>query len=133
MMKKSKTIPGMITLLVTVVMLLTLIGSAFASNTQTYNNDESSVYGSILPTQYSAGVNAPSTATKTEVTATLYQKQLLWYTKVDSASKSANSNHCAVYKSYQMQSGKTYKLEIEARVYSNGVWDTLEATTSGSF
>ena len=60
MMRKSKTIPGMITLLVTVVMLLTLIGSAFASNAQTYNNDESSVYGSIFPTRYSASVFIPT-------------------------------------------------------------------------
>ena len=133
MMRKSKTIPGMITLLVTVVMLLTLIGSAFATNAQTYNNDESSVYGSIFPTRYSASVTAPVGTTKTEVTATLYQKQLLWYTKVDSASNSANTNYCAVYKNYTMESGKTYKLEIEARVYNDGVWDTLEATTSGSF
>lgn len=133
MSKKSRTIPSMIAMVVAVAVALTLVCSAFASNAQTYNNVESSVYGSILPTQYSAGVNAPSAATKTEVTATLYQKQLLWYTKVDSESKSANSSHCAIYKNYDMQSGKTYKLEIEARVYCDGVWDTLEATTTASF
>lgn len=108
MTKTSKTIvPGVIAAIITAVMALTLVGSALASDAQTYNNEESSVYLAIYPTKYSADVIAPGTATKTQLSATLYQKQLFTWKEVDSASKSANSNYCYINKNYDFQTNKT--------------------------
>ena len=109
-----------------IVMAFTLMVSAFASNAQTYNNEESSVILSILSTKYSASVMAPTAATKTQLSATLYQKQLFTWKEVDSASKSANSNYCYINKNYDFQTNKTYKLEVVAKVYCDGQWDTIE-------
>ena len=127
MTKTSKTIiPGVIAAIIAVVMALTLVGSAFASDAQTYNNEESSVYLAIYPTKYSADVISPGTATKTQLSATLYQKQLFTWKEVDSASASANSNYCYINKNYDFQTNKTYKLEVVAKVYCDGQWDTIE-------
>lgn len=126
MTKKSKTIPRIASLAMAIVMAFTLMVSAFASNAQTYNNEESSVILSILSTKYSASVMAPTAATKTQLSATLYQKQLFTWKEVDSASASANSNYCYINKNYDFKTNKTYKLEVVARVYCNGQWDTIE-------
>ena len=134
MTKKSKTISGMIATAMVFIIAVTLVGSAFASNTQTYNNDESSVSLAIYPTVYSADVAAPVGATKTKLSATLYQKQLLvLWKEVDSTEASANKNYCMINKNYTMQSGKTYKLEVVAEVYCDGVRDTIEKSTTASF
>ena len=126
MTKKSKTIRRGISMIMAVAMTLTLVVSAFALGAQTYNNDETSLSLGIYPTVYYANVSAPVNATKTEIDATLYQKQLFTWKEVDSASASANSNYCMINKNYSFQTNKTYKLEVVARVYCNGQWDTIE-------
>ena len=126
MTKKSKTVSSLIASAMAIIVALTLIGSAFASNAQTYNNDESSVSLAIYPTLYFADVAAPAEATKTSLSVTLYQKQLFTWKEVDSASKSVNTNYCSISKNYDFQTNKTYKLEVVAKVYCDGQWDTIE-------
>ncbi len=124
--RKTKTISGIMATIMAVIMALVLMGSAFASNVQTYNNDESSVYLAIYPTMYTAYVTAPADASRTTISATLYQKQLFTWKEVDSETKSANLNHCEINKNYDFKTNKTYKLEVVAKVYCDGQWDTIE-------
>lgn len=126
MTKKAKAVSSMIATIMALIMAISLMSSAFASNVETYNNDESTVILSILDDSYFTSVMAPTAATKTQLSATLYQKQLFTWKEVDSASKSANSNYCYINKNYDFQTNKTYKLEVVAKVYCDGQWDTIE-------
>lgn len=116
-------------------MMLTMTVSAFAS-VQPYNLDATKVSGKFLATTgaYTATVTGPAdTTTKTKLEMTLYEKGLLGYTEVDSASASSNTNRCNKTVSYAFKSGKNYKLTVTGSAYVNGKWDTVTKDFTASF
>ncbi|MEA4813971.1 MAG: hypothetical protein VB112_03545 [Oscillospiraceae bacterium] len=125
---KSKTMPRIFSVLMTVLMALSLMTCALASEYHTNNLNETLINGSVsYSTQnYSVVVSAPSDTSNIEMSATLYQKQLFGYKEIDSMS--ASSSYSSLYKSEPctILSGKTYKLEITAQIYSGGQCDTIE-------
>ena len=125
---KSKTMPKIFSVLMTVLMALSLMTCALASEYHTNNLDDTNIIGGVSYSaqNYYVTVTAPPTASSIEVSATLYQKQLIGYKEIDSMS--ASSSYSSLYKSEPctILSGKTYKLEITAQIYSGGQWDTIE-------
>lgn len=121
-----------LSLAMALAMLLTMSVSAFAYPIQPYNANETTLVGKVnASTQtYSVTVSAPSNTTKIEMTATLYQKQLLGYKEIDTMTASANSWRCTKSESATIESGKTYKIEVVAEIYAGGVWDTVELETT---
>lgn len=120
-------------LVMTLAMVLSMTVCSFGSDTQTYNNDATAILGSVsyIGQCYDVTVTAPSNTTYIGVEATLYQKQLIGRKEISSFTGS--TTECAYYKekSAEIIKGKTYILEITARVCTGGVWDTLEATATG--
>ena len=112
-------------------MLLTMTVSAFASDVQPYYDTEVMIIGNVDATAktYSVSVTAPTDVTKIKFDATLYQKQLIGRKKIATMSASANSNYCYKSQSAEIQTGKTYIVEIEGQVYFDGAWHD----TSGDF
>ena len=43
-------------------------------------------------------------------------------------SASASGRTCAKSQNAEVESGKTYVIEVTAQVYSGGTWDTVERT-----
>lgn len=131
-MRRSKAMARVFALLLAVVAALSMSVCAFAKETQPYNADTTKIRAYIDDVNqiYSASVIAPSSVSKINMTATLYQKNLLGYKEVDSITASANSNFCSKSKSYTFDTSKKYKLEVTAEVYSDGVWDTVTATVT---
>ena len=115
----------LIALAMAIAMALTLSVSALASDSRPWNTDNTSITARISQTQYSATVTGPKEATKTELSLVLYEKGILGYKQVDSASASANSVRCTKNVSYAFKSGKTYKLEVTGKAYVSGAWDTV--------
>ena len=64
---------------------------------------------------------------------TLYEKGLLGYKEVDSASASANSRTCSKTVSYAFKDGKSYKLTVTGSAYVDGQWDTVTKNFTASF
>lgn len=112
-------------------MLLTMTVSAFASDVQPYYDTEVMIIGNVDATAktYSVSVTAPTDVTKIKFDATLYQKQLIGRKKIATMSASANSNYCYKSQSAEIQTGKTYIVEIEGQVYFDGAWHD----TNGDF
>ncbi len=112
-------------------MLLTMTVSAFASEAQLYYDTEIMIIGDVNATTktYSVSVTAPTDVTKIKFDATLYQKQLIGRKKIATMSASANSNYCYKSQSAEIQTGKTYIVEIEGQVYFDGAWHD----TNGDF
>lgn len=131
-MMRNKTMSRVFALLLSMVIALSMSVCAFAEEAQPYNADATDIraYIYVADQEYSVFVTAPSNVSKINMTATLYQKNLLGYKEVDSMSASATGYSCNKSKSYAFQSGKNYKLEVTAEVYSGGVWDTVTATVT---
>lgn len=131
-MMRNKTMSRVFALLLSMVIALSMSVCTFAEEAQPYNADATKIRAYIddVNQSYSASVTAPSGTSKINMTATLYQKNLLGYKEVDSMTASANGNFCSKSKAYAFQSGKNYKLEVTAEVYSGGVWDTVTATVT---
>ena len=112
-------------------MLLTMTVNAFASEAQLYYDTEIMIIGDVNATTktYSVSVTAPTDVTKIKFDATLYQKQLIGRKKIATMSASANSNYCYKSQSAEIQTGKTYIVEIEGQVYFDGAWHD----TNGDF
>ena len=112
-------------------MLLTMTVSAFASDVQPYYDTEVMIIGNVDATAktYSVSVTAPTDVIKIKFDATLYQKQLIGRKKIATMSASANSNYCYKSQSAEIQTGKTYIVEIEGQVYFDGAWHD----TNGDF
>ena len=108
-----------------------LPASAFASEAQLYYDTEIMIIGDVNATTktYSDSVTAPTDVTKIKFDATLYQKQLIGRKKIATMSASANSNYCYKSQSAEIQTGKTYIVEIEGQVYFDGAWHD----TNGDF
>mgnify|MGYP001026213504 CR=1 FL=1 len=87
----------LIALAMAIAMALTLSVSALASANEPYNVDTTKLAGSFSSSAqtYSATVSGPMGTTKTKIELTLYEKGLLGYKEVDSASASANSRTSA--------------------------------------
>lgn len=135
MRMKTKALPRILSLALAAAMMLTMTVSAFAS-VQPYNLDATKVSGKFLATTgaYTATVTGPAdTTTKTKLEMTLYEKGLLGYTEVDSASTSANGHTCNKTVSYAFKSGKNYKLTVTGSAYVNGKWDTVTKDFTASF
>ena len=113
-----------------IAMALTMTVSAFASDAQPYNADATKISGSVNTGSktYSVVVTAPSDATKVKFDATLYQKQLIGRKEISSMSGSASGHIASNNKSADIQTGKTYVIEVTAEVYSGGAWDTVKKT-----
>ena len=132
-MSSNRIISCMTTLLLAVMMMVTMSVSVFAEELQPYNADATKItaYIDITNGRYSAVVNAPTNASKINMTATLYEKKLLGgYKEIDSMSASASGHSCSKSKAYAFDENKKYKLEVTAGVYSGGVWDTVTATVT---
>lgn len=136
-MKKNKSIkcPRILAMAMAIAMALTLTVSAFAINTQPYNLDTTKLSAQFLTETkaYTATVTGPTTTTKTELDMVLYEKTLLGYKEVDSASASANKNKCTKTVSYAFKSGKSYKLTVTGRAYIDGQWDEVTKDFTASF
>lgn len=132
---KAKSIPRILALAMAIAMALTMTVSAFASAAQPYNLDTTKLSGRISQADqmYTATVNGPVGTTKTELDMVLYEKGLFGYKEVDSASASANKNKCTKTVSYEIKSGKDYKLTVTGRSYANGQWDESTQDFFGSF
>lgn len=111
-------------------MLLTMTVSAFASEIQPYYDSEISVTAKVdaYTQSYSVTIQAPSDTTKITMDATLYQKQLLGRKEISSFSQTSNSSICTKNKTASIESGKTYQIEVSAKVYSGGTYETIEET-----
>ncbi|MCI5843977.1 MAG: hypothetical protein MR004_10125 [Clostridiales bacterium] len=112
-------------------MLLTMTVSAFASEAQLYYDSEIVISGNVdaYNQLYTVTVLGPTDITKIKFDATLYQKQLIGRKKIATMSASANSNYCYKSQSAEIQTGKTYIVEIEGQVYFDGAWHD----TNGDF
>lgn len=124
---QKKYLSRMLALAMAIAMALTMTVSAFASAAQPYNESNTLISARISKTgnTYSATVTGPQGTTKTELSMTLYEKGMLGYTEVDSASASANSTRCTKTVTYTFKSNKDYKLSVTGRAYTNGTWDTV--------
>ena len=125
----------LIALAMAIAMALTLSVSALASANEPYNVDTTKLAGSFSSSAqtYSATVSGPMGATKTKIELTLYEKGLLGYKEVDSASASANSRTCSKTVSYAFKDGKSYKLTVTGSAYVDGQWDTVTKNFTASF
>ena len=125
----------LIALAMTIAMALTLSVSALASANEPYNVDTTKLAGSFSSSAqtYSATVSGPMGTTKTKIELTLYEKGLLGYKEVDSASASANSRTCSKTVSYAFKDGKSYKLTVTGSAYVDGQWDTVTKNFTASF
>ena len=128
MKTKNKYLSHILPIAMAFVLLMTMSVSAFASSVQLFNADLTTVTGGVSYTaqSYSVNVTAPANTSKIEMTATLYQKQLLGFKKIDTMTSSVNSWKCAKSESAAIESGKTYKIEVVAEICTGGVWDTIE-------
>lgn len=108
-----------------IAMALTLSVSALASDSRPWNTDNTSITARISQEKYYGTVTGPKEATKTELNLVLYEKGILGYKQVDSASASASKNTCTKSVGYAFKSGKTYKLEVTGKAYVSGAWDTV--------
>ena len=124
----------LIALAMAIAMALTLSVSALASANEPYNVDTTKLAGSFSSSAqtYSATVSGPM-GTKTKIELTLYEKGLLGYKEVDSASASANSRTCSKTVSYAFKDGKSYKLTVTGSAYVDGQWDTVTKNFTASF
>ena len=125
----------LIALAMAIAMALTLSVSALASANEPYNVDTTKLAGSFSSSAqtYSATVGGPMGTTKTKIELTLYEKGLLGYKEVDSASASANSRTCNKTVSYAFKDGKSYKLTVTGSAYVDGQWDTVTKNFTASF
>ena len=125
----------LIALAMEIAMALTLSVSALASANEPYNVDTTKLAGSFSSSAqtYSATVSGPMGTTKTKIELTLYEKGLLGYKEVDSASASANSRTCSKTVSYAFKDGKSYKLTVTGSAYVDGQWDTVTKNFTASF
>ena len=108
-----------------IVMALTMTVSAFASDVRPNNLDTTDIIGSI---NYTVNITGAADATKITFNATLYKKELLGRKEISSMTGSSNGRVCSKSKSATIEKGKTYVIEVTAKVYSGGVWDTVEKT-----
>ena len=97
------------------------------------NAKAAALFCRISTSSYYGSISGPKEVTKTSVSMILYEKGVLGYKQVDSATASANSNTCSKSVNYSFKSGKTYKLEITGKAYSNGSWDTLTDSVVKTF
>ena len=125
----------LIALAMAIAMALTLSVSALASANEPYNVDTTKLAGSFSSSAqtYSATVSGPMGTIKTKIELTLYEKGLLGYKEVDSASASANSRTCSKTVSYAFKDGKSYKLTVTGSAYVDGQWDTVTKNFTASF
>ena len=125
----------LIALAMAIAMALTLSVSALASANEPYNVDTTKLAGSFSSSAqtYSATVSGPMGTTKTKIELTLYEKGLLGYKEVDSASARANSRTCSKTVSYAFKDGKSYKLTVTGSAYVDGQWDTVTKNFTASF
>ena len=128
---RKLTASKLLAIVLAAAMLLTMTVSAFASEAQLYYDTEIMIIGDVNATTktYSVSVTAPTDVTKIKFDATLYQKQLIGRKKIATMSASANSNYCYKSQSAEIQTGKTYIVEIEGQVYFDGAWHD----TNGDF
>ena len=118
-----------------IAMALTFSVIAFASDSHTWNAGSTNVTGYIsqIDEIYSATVTGPTGTTKTKLSMTLYEKGVLGYKEVDSASASASTDKCKKTVSYAIKDGKSYKLTVTGQAYVNGKWDTVTKDFTASF
>lgn len=123
----------MIALLVSFVLLMSLACPVFAADMQPYYVGDGTVSGTISRSAgaFSARATTKSRANKIEVTATLYEKGLIFYSQVASSSNSGSGTACTASGSYSYQSGKTYKLEYSATFYyADGTSETVNGSVT---
>ena len=127
---QKTAVTKLLAIAMTIAMALTMTVSAFAAEIQPYNADATKISGSVNAGSktYSVVATAPSDATKVKFDATLYQKQLIGRKEISSMSGSASGHIASNNKSADIQTGKTYVIEVTAEVYSGGAWDTIEKT-----
>ena len=113
-----------------VAMALTMVVSAFGAETQPYNADLTTVTATVnaANNSYAISVAAPAGTTKIKMSATVSQKNGLFYKELDTCTASSNSRFCNKTGSAEIQSGKTYRIKVTAEIYCNGQWDTVERT-----
>ena len=130
-----RPLPRALALAMAIAMALTLSVSALASANEPYNVDTTKLAGSFSSSAqtYLATVSGPMGTTKTKIERTLYEKGLLGYKEVDSASASANSRTCSKTVSYAFKDGKSYKLTVTGSAYVDGQWDTVTKNFTASF
>ena len=135
MRMKTKALPRILSLALATAMMLTMVVSAFAVDITPNNVDRTKLNGVISQNlqAYSATVSGPFNATQTKMEMTLYEKGLLGYMEVNSASASANGRTCNKMVSYALKSGKNYKLTVTGSAYVNGKWDTVTKDFTASF
>lgn len=129
-MKNAKTI---FTLLLALALMAALACPAFAAGIQPYYVGDGAISGNINRSAgtYSAKATTKSMATRIEVSATLYEKGLIFYSQVSSTSNSGSGTACTASGSYSYQSGKTYKLEYSATFYyADGTSETVNGSVT---
>ncbi len=138
MRMKTKALPRILSLALALAaaMMLTMMVSAYAADIVPNNVSSTKITADISYTDqsYFAVTSGPAgTTTKTKMEMTLYEKGLLGYKEVDSASTSANGHTCNKTVSYAFKSGKNYKLTVTGSAYVNGKWDTVTKDFTASF
>ena len=131
----AKTLPRILSLAMAIAMALTMAVGAFAADVKPSNLDTTRLNADLSSSSqsYYARVVGPDGSTKTKLEMTLYEKWLLGYKKVDSASASANSDICSKRVSYAFKDGKNYKLTVTGSAYVDGKWDTVTQNFTASF
>lgn len=135
MKKHARTLPRMVSLAMAIAMALTMAVSAFATDIKPSNVSNTKITADISYSDqnYFAMTTGPAGTTTTKMEITLYEKWLLGYKEVDSASASANSRTCSKTVSYAFKDGKSYKLTVTGSAYVDGKWDTVTKSFTASF
>ena len=135
MKKHARTLPRMVSLAMAIAMALTMVVSAFATDMKPSNVSNTKITADISYSDqnYFAMTTGPAGTTITKMEITLYEKWLLGYKEVDSASASANSRTCSKTVSYAFKDGKSYKLTVTGSAYVDGKWDTVTKSFTASF
>ena len=135
MNKHARTLPRMVSLAMAIAMALTMVVSAFATDIKPSNVSNTKITADISYSDqnYFAMTTGPAGTTITKMEITLYEKWLLGYKEVDSASASANSRTCSKTVSYAFKDGKSYKLTVTGSAYVDGKWDTVTKSFTASF
>lgn len=119
--------PRVFSLLAFLALLFSVSLSAFAAPAQPLGEDVVSVKPEVSAAAqtYSIKVVSSGSVKKITVSATLYEKGLIFYGQVDTMAGSSSGSPYTCTDSYAIQSGKTYKIAYTVTVtYTDGTSET---------
>lgn len=119
--------PRVCSLLAFLALLFSVSLSAFAAPAQPLSEKNVRATASVSASAqtYSVTVVCRSSVKKITVSATLYEKGLIFYDQVDTMAGSSSGSPYTCTDSYAIQSGKTYKIAYTVTVtYTDGTSET---------